>query len=393
MRETRSSVGAPRMGLVLSGGAARGAYQAGVLRFLYRSLPKNLGFVPWPTVVSGTSVGALNGTFVVSRSEAQIVLLSRLWRRLRIPDVFTLQYGDVLGALRGRHRGHSGAALLDPSPLVRLVHDQFPQADVRRSIDSGLVRAFIVSATELNNGSNVLFVDSAADDLGLLPLARSRVERTPIGPQEVLASAALPFMFPPVTLRGRGYVDGGLRQNTPLRPVLHSGVDRVLVVGSHMAAETGPAAQAEVVPSLAFLAGKTLNALMADPVDRDLAQAERLNAVLAWGVSTYGPGFAEAAARDLDLRAVAILTVRPSRDLGRIAAQAYKDSPPADAPNLRWLLSALADRQNAEGGESDLLSYLYFDRAFTEQLEDLGYQDAEAQQEQLAAHFLGEAAC
>jgi NTE family protein len=160
-----------------------------------------------------------------------------------------------------------------------------------------------------------------------------------------------------------------------------------------MAAETGPAAQAEVVPSLAFLAGKTLNALMADPVDRDLAQAERLNAVLAWGVSTYGPGFAEAAARDLDLRAVAILTVRPSRDLGRIAAQAYKDSPPADAPNLRWLLSALADRQNAEGGESDLLSYLYFDRAFTEQLEDLGYQDAEAQQEQLAAHFLGEAAC
>lgn len=392
MRETRSSVGAPRMGLVLSGGAARGAYQAGVLRFLYRSLPKNLGFVPWPAVVSGTSVGALNGTFVVSRSEAQIVLLSRLWRRLRIPDVFTLQYGDVLGALRGRHRGHSGAALLDPSPLVRLVHDQFPQADVRRSIDSGAVRAFIVSATELNNGHNVLFVDSAADDLGLLPLARSRVDRTPIGPQEVLASAALPFMFPPVTLRGRGYVDGGLRQNTPLRPVLHSGVDRVLVVGSHMAAETGPAAQTEVVPSLAFLAGKTLNALMADPVDRDLAQAERLNAVVAWGTARYGPEFAEGVARDLDLRAVSILTVRPSQDLGRIAAKAYKDSPPADAPNLRWLLSALADRQNAEGGESDLLSYLYFDRAFTEQLEDLGYQDAEAQQEQLAAHFLGEAA-
>ena len=393
MRETRSSVGAPRMGLVLSGGAARGAYQAGVLRFLYRSLPKNLGFVPWPTVVSGTSVGALNGTFVVSRSEAQIVLLSRLWRRLRIPDVFTLQYGDVLGALRGRHRGHSGAALLDPSPLVRLVHDQFPQTDVRRSIDSGLVRAFIVSATELNNGHNVLFVDSAADDLALQPLARSRVDRTPIGPQEVLASAALPFMFPPVTLRGRGYVDGGLRQNTPLRPVLHSGVDRVLVVGSHMAAETGPAAQAEVVPSLAFLAGKTLNALMADPVDRDLAQAERLNEVVAWGTARYGPEFAEGVARDLDLRAVSILTVRPSQDLGRIAAKAYKDSPPADAPNLRWLLSALADRQNAEGGESDLLSYLYFDRAFTEQLEDLGYQDAEAQQEQLAAHFLGEAAC
>jgi NTE family protein len=392
MRETRSSVGAPRMGLVLSGGAARGAYQAGVLRFLYRSLPKNLGFVPWPAVVSGTSVGALNGTFVVSRSEAQIVLLSRLWRRLRIPDVFTLQYGDVLGALRGRHRGHSGAALLDPSPLVRLVHDQFPQTDVRRSIDSGAVRAFIVSATELNNGHNVLFVDSAADDLGLLPLARSRVERTPIGPQEVLASAALPFMFPPVTLRGRGYVDGGLRQNTPLRPVLHSGVDRVLVVGSHMASETGPAPQTEVVPSLAFLAGKTLNALMADPVDRDLAQAERLNAVVAWGTARYGPEFAEGVARDLDLRAVSILTVRPSQDLGRIAAKAYKDSPPADAPNLRWLLSALADRQNAEGGESDLLSYLYFDRAFTEQLEDLGYQDAEAQQEQLAAHFLGEAA-
>ena len=99
---------APRTGLVLSGGAARGAYQAGVMRYIYRTLPRQLGFVPWPEVVSGTSVGALNGTFAVSRSEAQIVLLSRLWRRLRIPDVFVLHYGDVLGALRGRHRGRAG---------------------------------------------------------------------------------------------------------------------------------------------------------------------------------------------------------------------------------------------------------------------------------------------
>jgi NTE family protein len=313
---------APRTGLVLSGGAARGAYQAGVMRYIYRTLPRQLGFVPWPEVVSGTSVGALNGTFAVSRSEAQIVLLSRLWRRLRIPDVFVLHYGDVLAALRGRHRGRAGAALLDAGPLMRLVHEQFPQADVRRSIDSGLVRAFIVSATELNNGYNVLFVDSASDELALSPLARSRIERTPIGPQEVLASAALPFLFPTVELRGRAYVDGGLRQNTPLRPVLHAGVDRVLLIGSHMEPD---------------------------------------------------PGEVEVCAEDL----------------GRVAAQAYLHSPPADAPNLRWLLSLLADRQNAEGGESDLLSYLYFDRAFTEQLEDLGYSDAERQQEQLAAFFMG----
>ncbi|MFM2246899.1 MAG: hypothetical protein RL071_2973 [Pseudomonadota bacterium] len=381
---------APRTGLVLSGGAARGAYQAGVMRFIYRTLPRQLGFVPWPEVVSGTSVGALNGTFAVSRSEAQIVLLSRLWRRLRIPDVFVLHYGDVLAALRGRHRGRAGAALLDAGPLMRLVHEQFPQVDVRRSIDSGLVRAFIVSATELNNGYNVLFVDSTADELGLSPLARSRVERTPIGPQEVLASAALPFLFPPVELRGRAYVDGGLRQNTPLRPVLHAGVDRVLLIGSHMEPDPGEAeACAPVVPSLPFLAGKSLNALMSDPVERDLAQAARLNQILEWGAARFGPAFTAAAAAELNLRPVQIHTVRPTEDLGRVAAQAYLHSPPADAPNLRWLLSLLADRQNAEGGESDLLSYLYFDRVFTERLEDLGYSDAERQQEQLAAFFLG----
>jgi NTE family protein len=390
MRPAHRPDRAPRTGLVLSGGAARGAYQAGVLRFLYRALPRQLGFVPWPEVVSGTSVGALNGTFAVSRSEAQIVLLSRLWRRLRIPDVFDLHYADVIAALRGRHRGQPGAALLDVRPLARLVHDQFPQADVRHSIDSGAVQAFIVSATELNNGHNVLFVDSAQDALALQPVARSRVERTPIGPQEVLASAALPFLFPPVSLRGRQYVDGGLRQNTPLRPVLHTGVDRVLVVGSHMESDGGEAAPpTPVVPSLPFLAGKSLNALMSDPVERDLAQAARLNEVLAWGAARFGPAFTAAAAAELNLRPIEIHTVRPTLDLGRVAAQAYRASPPNDAPHVRWLLGLLADRQNEAGGESDLLSYLYFDRAFTEQLEDLGYADAERQQERLARFFLG----
>jgi NTE family protein len=379
--------GAPTIGMVLSGGAARGAYQAGVLRYLFRTLPKELGFAPWPQVVSGTSVGALNGLFAVARSELHLVYLSKVWRNLRIPEVFTLHYGDLFGALRGRWRGGPGAALLDPSPLYKLVEGLFPHEAARRAIDSGDCRAFVVSATELSSGHNVLFVDTADSTLDLAPLPRSRVVGERIVPRHLLASAALPFLFPPIEVGGRAYVDGGLRQNTPLHPILHAGAQKVLLIGAHSLAEEEPPAGESVVPTLPFLAGKSMNALMADPVERDLATASRLNRILEWGERTYGPEFLVKAEAELDLRKVQIHTIRPSLDLGRMAAEAYHRSPPADAPNLRWLLSMLADRPNGASSDSDLLSYLYFDRSFTAEAEDLGWKDAEAQKDALLQFF------
>ena len=384
---------APDIGLVLSGGASRGAYQAGVMRFLYRQLPKRLGYVPWPNVVSGTSVGALNAMFTVTRSEKYMVYLSRIWRRMRLSDVFVIRPDDVIGALWGRYRGRPGAALLDPSPLEDLIGKLFPYKETRKAIDSGAVRAFIMCATDLADGTNTLFVDSADETLDLKPLPGSRVLRRSCDPQSLLASAALPFLFPPVRIDGRTYVDGGLRLNTPLRPVLHSGVDRILLVLAHAEQKHqirhNPDLRGDhsVVPTLAFLAGKSLNALMADPVERDLVMAERTNAYIDWGTKKYGPGFAEDIRKELGLRKVRILTIRPKLDLGAVANATFRTHPPQDSASSRLLLNLMADRPNDEGGESDLLSYLYFDREFTGRIEAQGFEDARRMEDELVSFF------
>ncbi len=377
------------LGFVMAGGAARGAYQAGMLRYLFKALPKNLGYVPWPAIVSGTSVGALNGVFVAARTTRGIDSLSGMWQDLSIEQVYQLPGQGMWGALRNVLRPAEGASMLDATPLMRLVSREFPGRELREAIGSGQTQAFIVSATGLATGFNVLFLDSANPDLNLQPLSGTRVKRVRTKAKHLLASAALPMLFPPVTVDDALYVDGGLRQNTPLRPTIRAGADRVLVLGVHVSKETEARTIVETpVPSLPFLAGKSLNALLLDPVERDLQQAQTLNSILNWGAEHYGPEFLQGVKKDLGLNPVELFFFRPQEDLGRIASATWKEHPPKVAGQLGWLLSSLADRVNDPNGESDLLSYLFFDRAFTGQLEALGFEDARRREEELVA-FLG----
>ncbi len=370
------------LGLVLSGGAARGAYEAGVLRYLLADLPRRLGRVPWPDVVSGTSVGALNGVFAVARESQRIERMARIWRDMSTEQVYRLRPLRMVLRMLGARRPRSEFGLLDPSPLHDLVRREFPTLAMRRSIDSGACRAFIVAATELATGYNALFVDSNRGAV-VEEQPGSRSYATHITEAHCRASAALPFLFPPVRVEGRYLVDGGLRQNTPLRPVLRAGADRVLVIGLKQTREAeGTVPLEDVSPNLTFLAGKMLNALLLDPVERDLWQADQINKLVDWGVHTYGPEFSERLSAEQQLRRVEILFVRPSEDLGRMASTIYQATPPrVDGPTRR-MLDIVADRANY--GEADLLSYLYFDKAFTAELESLGFEDARKQEERFA---------
>lgn len=375
------------LGLVLSGGAARGAYEAGVLRYLYVDLPRKLGFVPWPDVVSGTSVGALNGVFPVSRNPQRVARLSTVWQELQIEDVYNLHPARTLARLLRPGRDRSEFGLLDPSPFHALVRREFPGAEMRRSLDSGVCRAFLVAATELATGYNSVFVDTGAE-LQIRGAPGSRYYRAQIDDDHCRASAAIPFLFPPVRVDGRWHVDGGLRQNTPLRPVLRAGADRILVIGlKQPREEEGAVPLTDVSPNLTFLAGKTLNALLLDPVERDLWQANQLNEVIRWGADTYGQAFRERLDEDLGLREVEVLFVRPTEDLGRMAADVFRAHPPRASRAVRLLLDLVADRANAV--EADLLSYLYFDRAYTAELEALGHADA-ARSEAAIVQLVGE---
>lgn len=369
-------------GLVLAGGAARGAYQAGVLRFLTRDLPRRLGFVPWPDIVSGTSVGSLNGVFVAARDLDGIERLNALWRQLTVEQVYRFGLAQFADFLKAPFRSNEPFALLDASPLAALIDAQFPHDALRRSIGTGATRAFIISATELATGRNALFVDAAERGVLRDPAPQSRVHYTPIQPVHCLASASIPFCFRPVALDGRFHVDGGLRMNTPLRPVLKAGADRALVVSLLQGSARAHLHQ-DAVPNLFFLGGKTFNALLLDPVERDLHAATQLNRIVRWGSDRYGPGFADAMEEDLQIREVETLFVRPSVDLGQLAADLYREHRPRSSPLVGMLLARIADRANA--AEADLLSYLFFDRVFTGALEALGFEDARRMEEDIVA--------
>jgi len=377
------------LGMVLAGGAARGAYEAGVLRYVLTELPRHLGHVPWPDIVSGTSVGALNGVYAVTRQKEYVRRMTTIWQEMEIAQIFTLQSGGVMRTVRSMFNASQLTALLGVEPLYELARREFPRAALRDSIDSGACKAFIISATRLDDGFNVLFYD-ADRSIALDPLPGASVVRTHLNEEHLLASAAIPFLFPPVKINDDYYVDGGLRQNTPLRPTIRAGADRILIVGAHGGVTLQEALKASgelgtPTPTLPFLAGKTLNALMLDPVERDLHTTQQMNALMAWGEANFGREFLTRLKADMGMRPVSTYFLRPSEDLGRIAAEVYRSTPPKGTTQVRWLLSLVADQANRAEGESDLLSFLYFDHNYTGLLERLGFEDARKHEEALMA--------
>ncbi|MEZ4237307.1 MAG: patatin-like phospholipase family protein [Myxococcota bacterium] len=365
-----------RFGLVLAGGASRGAYEAGVLRYVFTELPRQLGYVPWPDIVSGTSVGALNGSFVVARDVDGLQWMARTWQQIELDQVLRVSYGDLLHSLRNA-LSEKPFSLADPAPLQRMVVRRFPSEQARRVIDEHGV-TWVVGATDLVTGSQILFVD--AQQPPTWPVRPGvRVVPTRIRASHALASGALPLLFPPIPIGGMVCVDGGLRQNTPLAPALRAGADRVLVVS--MKRQAQDLARSPQPANLVFLVGKLMNALLLDPVELDLFDAEQRNQLIDWGTARYGPDFAEAIRDELGLRRAEVQFIAPSEDLGAMAADIYRASP----PRLKGAAAQLLDRAAGHSGpDADLLSYVYFDRAFTAPVEALGFEDARRHEAVLA---------
>jgi len=367
-------------GMALAGGGARGAYAAGVLRYLFRELPKDLGYIPWPKLVGGTSVGALNGFFAASQSMLEIHRMYDIWSTLSVEEIYRVPFQGAFGTLKGIYKSAQRASILDPTPLLSLIQKEASRRSLRDSIGSGKCLAFIVSATQLHTGKNVLFLDTADPDFFIPDPPQGFVIKTSLYPKHLLASAAIPLVFPPVKIDGCLYVDGGLRQNAPLHPIIYGGSDRILVLGTRTMKSLPVKAISKA--SLGLVAGKTLNALTLDPVERDNISAERMNRLIAWGVAKYGAGFAEDLERDTGMKEISILHLRPSMDLGKLASEVYKGSQIEGSWGLKWLLDKLYD-QSKDTGESDLLSHLLFDKCYTKAAEALGFQDAKNQREDI----------
>ncbi len=371
------------LGLVLTAGGARGAYQAGVLKRI-AELP-SLRDRPQPfEIVAGASAGAINGAILAARSERfgeAADETARVWSELRVDHVFrtdlhALAFGGAsllrdftLGSLFGWTGTHG---LLDTGPLSALLERALPANGIRSAIERGEVYAVAVSATSYHSGRSYTFIQGRQGH-AIWSKSRRVVLPVTLTHQHILASGAIPIVFPPVRLdSGSGelwFGDGGMRLVAPLSPAIRLGATRLLAIGVRSVSAAGRLAQREAAsdhplpcPPLAQICGVFLNAIFLDHLDTDLDHLRRMNELVA---AHAGNGASE------PMRRITPLVISPSEDLALVAQRFASRMPRL----VRFVLDGLGtpDAQSA-----DLMSYLLFDSAYTSTLVDIGYRDADA---------------
>lgn len=397
-----------KVALVLAGGAARGAYEVGVVQHILEEVSRDLGCDVPLDILCGTSVGAINACGLAAFADeprARAARVASVWTHLRIDDLVRVDVRGVLAVGQDLLRGAAsppaslrGAALLDTTGLERLIGEAIPFTRIDSHLERGLLSAVTVSTTRVKSGHTVVFVHR--HEPGLPPWSHDPTispRAVALRAEHALASSAVPILFRPVNIDGELFCDGGLRQNVPLSPARRLGADRVLVVNPRYIHPDSPAAEREApfIPGPLFLLGKTLNALMLDRIDTDIARLESINGILEVGKRIYGGGFIEELNRGLGLppgrtlRPLRSLLIRASHDIGGMAAEFVR------SPVFRTRTSSVLGRlmrRLAEGDEqreADFLSYLLFDGEFAGRLIEIGRADARARHEELCAFFDG----
>ena len=384
--------------MILSGGGARGAYEVGVLWYIFDDLSRMRGAPPKIDILCGTSVGAINACYLAAHLADPVLGMRRLvhlWSELQITRVLGFGPKQFVGIPRLFLGGGDGTGLFDVRPMAELVQREISWRSLARAFRKKLLRALTVSTTEMNTGRTAVFMQTSSD----VEIPRTAPPRTifrsdHIGPHHALASAAIPLLFPPVRIDDELYLDGGLRQNTPIAPALRLGATHIFAIGSskeHKGPRSHEGGADLKAPGAAFLLGKVLNAFLLDHVDVDLELLQRLNNVIQDGTNHSGEGFLESMSMEAQkrnapaYRLVEAFSLRPTEDMGKLAGDHVRRGKLIGNPFLtKRLLSAL---DIGVGDEADLASYLLFDGHFCRQLIEMGRADAHARRDEILAFF------
>jgi NTE family protein len=383
-------------GLVLTGGGARAAYQVGVIKGVAQ-IRREAGAPaenPFP-VITGTSAGAINAAAIACRCndfDAAVAGLCEVWENFRAEQVYRSDSIGVirtgarwltmmsLGWLIARWRRARPRSLLDNEPLGELLQHWIGPSRLRAQMRLGHLKALAVTASSYTSGQHLTFYE-AADDI--VPWTRSNrmAVRATITVDHLLASSAIPFVFPaqPLPLDGRiEYCgDGSMRQSAPVSPAVHLGAQRILVVGAgRMHEPPGEHIVATEYPNLAQIAGHALSNIFLDALAVDVERLQRINRTLK-----LLPPHALAQSA---LRPIEVLVIAPSQRLDDIAAK-HLGSLPAPIRAMLRGVGVSGRGQDARGAA--LASYLLFESAYTRELMALGLADTLARRDEVMGFF------
>ena len=370
----------PRTALVLSGGGARGAYQACVLAGLVEA-----GFIDGHRtsfdILVGSSAGAINAAALAGRADdlpAGVVRLADVWRAIRASDVYRTDVAS-LGrtgiqwawdlTLGGVTRHVRAKSLLDTAPLRGFLHEHVQFRRIETNIAAGALDALAVIATDLHTSNGVVFLQGAPN-IPSWARRRWRIERTGIRADHLLASSAIPIFFPAVAIGDTWYGDGSVRNTAPLRPAINLGADRIVAIGVSGPPPPTVAARRSPAPTIAQIAGVLLDAVMLDALEGDVEHSEHVNtSVLHHATGNDAQPF----------RLIDVLWLRPSERVRELASELTHRIPPV----VRYLLRGLGP----DAAITELASYLLFDPEFCGRLVELGRADVAAERARIAPFF------
>ncbi len=404
---------------MFAGGGARGAYEVGVCTYLFDRIAAELGWSLPLDVLSGTSIGAIHACALAAWADDPAhgaALLAERWAGLSLDNVIRVDRKRTFNMFRGLFGwsprkpsdGEARGGMLDARPLEALLSSTIDFARIGRHLAAGRLQAVSVTATHVGSGRTSVFFQERLGSATRWEGGHQRALPVLLGPAHALASASIPFLFPAVAIGADLYCDGSLRQHVPLSPARHLGAHALVVVNPR-APRVEPAAAADadepgrqgesvegaeaVFLGPLYLLGKTMNALTIDRIDAEIEQLRFVNRVLAAGERAFGGRFlrelngALAEESAPPVAPVSLLHIHASEDIGRLAAD-FVRSPGFRARShslLERAFARLADGEAAD--EADLLSYVLFDGAFTQELMALGRRDAERQSDEILAFF------